>query len=92
MDYLDKIAGTVTTVSKAVSSKAKEVADVASLRHQITMHDETIRKAYYELGKLYYQEHRRDPEAECVELCARITDAMAEKVILEDKIKERKDQ
>ena len=46
-------------------TKAKELTDTG------------IRKAYSELGKLYYAERGSAPEAAYADLCQRITDALA---------------
>ena len=57
--------------------KAKEVAEIGKLKVQNSTEQEAIRKAYFELGKLYYAERGSAPEAAYVEQCQRITDALA---------------
>ena len=58
-------------------AKAKEVAEVGKLKVQNSTEQEAIRKAYSELGKLYYAERGSAPEAAYADLCQRITDALA---------------
>ena len=58
-------------------AKAKEVAEVGKLKVQNSTEQEAIRKAYSELGKLYYAERGSAPEAAYADLCQRITDSLA---------------
>ena len=58
-------------------AKAKELSEIGKLKVQNSTEQETIRKAYFDLGKLYYAEHGSTPEAAYAELCQRITDALA---------------
>ena len=59
------------------AAKARELSEIGKLKVQNSTEQEAIRKAYSDLGKLYYAEHGSDPEASCAELCQRITDALA---------------
>ena len=58
-------------------SKAKELSEISKLKVQNANERDTIRKAYMEIGKLYYAEHAATPEGPYVELCQQITDARA---------------
>lgn len=58
-------------------SKAKEISEVGKLKLQNSTEQDAIRKAYAELGKLYYAERGSAPEAAYVELCQQITDSLA---------------
>lgn len=58
-------------------AKAKEVAEIGKLKVQNSTEQEAIRKAYSELGKLYYAERGSAPEAAYADQCQRITDALA---------------
>lgn len=58
-------------------AKAKEVAEIGKLKVNNSAEQEAIRKAYSELGKLYYAERGSAPEAAYTDLCQRITDALA---------------
>ena len=58
-------------------AKAKEIAEIGKLKVNNSAEQEAIRKAYSELGKLYYAERGSAPEAAYADACQRITDAMA---------------
>ena len=58
-------------------AKAKELSEISKLKVQNSTEQEAIRKAYFNLGKLYYAEHGSAPEAACAELCQSITDSLA---------------
>ena len=59
------------------AAKAKEISEVGKLKVQNSTEQEAIRKAYSDLGKLYYAERGSAPEAAYADLCQRITDALA---------------
>ena len=59
------------------AAKAKEVSEIGKLKVQNSTEQEAIRKAYSDLGKLYYAERGSAPEAPYADLCQRITDALA---------------
>lgn len=59
------------------ATKAKEISEIGKLKVSNSTEQESIRKAYSELGKLYYAERGSAPEAPYADACQRITDAMA---------------
>ncbi len=59
------------------ATKAKELTEIGKLKVNNSAEQEAIRKAYSELGKLYYAERGSAPEAAYADACQRITDAMA---------------
>ena len=59
------------------AAKAKELTEIGKLKVSNSTEQEAIRKAYSELGKLYYAERGSAPEAAYADLCQRITDALA---------------
>ncbi len=64
-------------LADAGTAKAKELSEIGKLKVQNSTEQEAIRKAYSELGKLYYAERGSAPEAAYADLCQRITDALA---------------
>ena len=58
-------------------AKMKEVTEIGKLKMQNSAEQEAIRKAYSELGKLYYAERGSAPEAAYAGQCQIITDALA---------------
>ena len=64
-------------LADAGAAKARELSEIGKLKMQNSAEKEAIRKAYSDLGKLYYAEHGSAPEAAYAEPCQRITDALA---------------
>ena len=58
-------------------AKVRELSEIGKLKVQNSTEQVAIRKAYSDLGKLYYAEHGSDPEAPFAELCQSITDSLA---------------
>ncbi len=61
-DILRQISTTVTEAGKGGLEKAKELRDSARISLEIRDRENSIRKAYRELGKAYFQDHRNDEE------------------------------
>ena len=59
------------------AAKAKEITEIGKLKVSNSTEQEAIRKAYSELGKLYFAERGSAPEAAYADACQRITDALA---------------
>ena len=58
-------------------AKAKELAEVAKLRMDNASEQEAIKKAYLEIGKLYYAERGAAPESPYTALCEKIAASKA---------------
>ena len=78
MDF-ENIMGRVTDLAQAGAAKAKELAEIAKLKVNSATEEDTIRKAYIEIGKLYYAERGMAPDASYAALCEKIT-ASKEKI------------
>ena len=78
MDF-ENIMGRVTDLAQAGAAKAKELAEIAKLRVNSATEEDAIRKAYIEIGKLYYAERGMAPDASYAALCEKIT-ASKEKI------------
>ena len=76
-----ELTGTGITKAKelanAGAAKARELSEIGKLKVQNSTEQEAIRKAYSDLGKLYYAEHGSTPESAFAELCQSITDSLA---------------
>jgi DNA-binding ferritin-like protein len=90
MDFFDKLGETISTKGKEVTGKAKDLAEVANLKGQISTCEDVIKKNYTEIGKKYYEMHAAAPEEEYDEQCRAIANAQNAIVDLENKIKEIK--
>ena len=62
-------------------SKSKQLGEIAKLNLANVSEEDNIRKAYIEIGKLYYAERGMAPEPAYAALCERIT---AAKVTIEE--------
>lgn len=78
MDF-ENIMGRVTDLAQAGAAKAKELAEIAKLKVCNASEEDTIRKAYIEIGKLYYAERGMAPDASFAAMCEKIT-ASKEKI------------
>mgnify|MGYP006903486150 FL=1 len=90
MDFIKKVEETATSKGKVVVDKAKQLAEIASLKSQIGTCEEVIKKNYAEIGKLYYENYANCPEELFEKQCRAITNAQAGAKELEQKIKDIK--
>lgn len=90
MDFFDRLNDTITAKGKEVSEKAKELAQIASLRSQISTCEDVIRKNYIEIGRLYYEKEGLEPEVEYEEFCRAIRNAKTGIEALEEQMKKLK--
>ncbi len=87
MEFFEKLGDTITTKGKEVSGKAKDLAEIASLKGQISTCEDVIKKNYIEIGRLYYEKHGQEPEEEYDEFCRAIGNARTGIEELEEKIR-----
>ncbi len=90
MDAFEKFGESVYMAGLQVKNKAKEVADIASLKTQITTCDEVIRKNYIAIGKAYYEKYKDSEDAEFAKHCTAVRNAEAGKKRLLSEIEARK--
>lgn len=57
MDFFEKLGETITERGKEAADKAKDLAEIARLKSQISTCEEVIRKNYMEIGRLYYEKY-----------------------------------
>lgn len=69
----------VSELAQAGAAKAKEITEITKLKVNNAAEEDTIRKAYIAIGKLYYEEKGAAPDAPYAALCAKIT-ASKEKI------------
>ncbi len=63
----------VANVAQSGVNRSKQLAEVARLRAANHSEEAAIKRAYIEIGKLYYAEHGDAPEGAYVALCSRIS-------------------
>lgn len=69
----EKAAG----IAKVAAEKTKELAKIGKLNAEILAQKDDIRKAYQEIGKLYYEYFQVDPHEPMKAACEKIDAAMA---------------
>ena len=70
-----------TDLAQAGVAQSKRLAEIAKLKMANMAEEDAIKKAYIEIGKLYYAERGMAPEAAYAALCEKIT---ASKVNIEE--------
>ena len=73
MASFDDLRSKALDLAQAGAAKAKELTDIAKLNIANSAEEDTIRKAYIDLGKLYYAERGMAPEPAYTALCEKIT-------------------
>ena len=64
-------------ITDAGMAKAKQLTEIGKLKVQNSSERDAIRRAYLELGKLYYAERASAPEPGYADLCQKVTNARA---------------
>ena len=73
----DNLKGKATDLAQAGVAQSKRLAEIAKLKTSNMTEEDTIKKAYIELGKLYYAEKGLSPEGAYAAACEKITAAKA---------------
>ena len=66
-----------TDLAQAGVAQSKRLAEIAKLKMANMAEEDTIKKAYIELGKLYYAEQGATPDGAYAAACERITASKA---------------
>ena len=77
MAFFDQLKEKVTDLAQAGVAKSKQLAEIAKLKTANMAEQDTIKKAYLEIGKLYYAEKGTTPEGGYAAACEKITAAKA---------------
>ena len=77
MGFFDNFKEKATDLAQAGVAQSKRLAEIAKLKTANMGEEDTIKKAYIELGKLYYAEKGAAPEAAYAASCEKITAATA---------------
>ena len=73
IDTIGQVAEKTRDFAGVVADKAKDVSRIAKLNIEIGSEKDTIKKAYTEIGKLYYETRKDDPDDFFIQLCDEIT-------------------
>ncbi len=71
MDF-DAIMSRISAAAQSGVAKAKDLTEIAKLKMSNAAEQDAIRKAYTEIGKLYFAQHADDPDPALAALCAQI--------------------
>ncbi len=71
---LDAIMSRISGLAQTGVSKAKDLTEIAKLKIDSAAEEDAIRKAYIEIGKLYFSQHAADPDPAFASLCAQIAE------------------
>lgn len=71
----NKAADVTKDFAGKAADKAKAGARIAKLNIEISQEKENMRKTYLEIGKLYYDMHKDDPDGFFIQLCEEINTA-----------------
>lgn len=77
MGFFDNLMEKATDIAQTGVAKSKQLAEIAKLKTSNMAEEDTIKKAYVEIGKLYYAEKGQAPEGPYAAACERITAARA---------------
>lgn len=75
MDFFEKIGEKITSTSKDVAKKTKELADITKINAQIGNEEDNIKNMHSQIGKLYYELFSTNPDEPFVSLCASIMES-----------------
>lgn len=71
---LNSLKAKVSSLAQTGAAKAKDATEIAKLKVANAAEEDAIRKAYMELGKIYFAQHGSDPEPAYAALCAKISE------------------
>lgn len=63
MVFFEKLGDTISAKGKDIADKAKDTAEILSLKSQISTCEEVIKKNYLEIGRLFYEQYGENPDA-----------------------------
>ena len=91
MGFFDNMKDRALDLAQAGVAQSKRLAEIAKLKTANMGEEDTIKKAYIELGKLYYAEKGAAPEGAYAAACEKITAAKAAIEVNNERIAELKE-
>ena len=73
----DSIKEKATDLAQSGVNKSKQVAEFTKLKMSNMAEEDNIKKAYQEIGKLYFAEHGGTPEGPYIAACEKVNAAKA---------------
>lgn len=91
MGFLDNLKEKATDLAQSGVATSKKLAEIAKLKTNNMAEEDAIKKAYVEIGKLYYAEHGQSPDGAYAAACEKITASRAAIEANNDRIAELKE-
>lgn len=76
LSSLGRAADAGKGIANKAADRAKSSARIAKLSMEIASERENLKKSYIEIGKLYYDTHRDDPDGFFIQLCDEVAVAL----------------
>ena len=92
MGFFDNFKEKATDLVQAGAAQSKRLAEIAKLKTANMAEEDAIKKAYLELGKLYYAEKGATPDAAYAASCEKITASRAAIETNNERLAELKEQ
>lgn len=92
MGFFDNFKEKANNLAQVGVAQSKRLAEIAKLKTANLGEEDTIKKAYIELGKLYYAEKGCAPDGAYAAACEKITAAKAAIEVNNDRIAELKEE
>ena len=89
-DTFDTLKDKATDLAQAGVAQSKRLAEIAKLKMANMAEEDAIKKAYIEIGKLYYAEQGASPDGAFAAACERVTASKAAIEANNDRIAELK--
>ena len=89
-DTFDTLKDKATDLAQAGVAQSKRLAEIAKLKMANMAEEDAIKKAYIEIGKLYYAEQGASPDGAFAAACERVTASKAAIEANNDRIVELK--
>ena len=89
--FASKAADKAKDLAGTAAVKTKQLSRIAKLNMDISAQKDDMKKAYAELGKLYYEAHHDAPDEGCADLCGQIDQAAAAIAAMEEEIAQIKE-
>ena len=89
-DTLDNLKDKAVDLAQAGVAQSKRLAEIAKLKMANMSEEDSIKKAYLEIGRLYYAEQGAAPDGAYAAACERITAAKAAIEANKDRISQLK--
>lgn len=75
MEFFDTVKDRAVDLAQTGVAKSKQLAEIAKLKLANMGEEDSVKKAYIEIGKLYYAERGMTPDAAYAALCEKVTAA-----------------